>query len=108
MDRNRITGAARHMGSRLKSVASHAGSDAATRAESAYDDALEAGVRVLEQARGRALDLADDTMDTGQRLYGHGMRALTRQAGAHPLAVIVAAGVAGAALALLFAAPRRR
>ena len=108
MDKNRITGAARHVGGRLRSVAGHAGHDAATRAEGAYEEALDIGSRAFEQARGRALNLADDTYDAGQELYGRGVKALTRQANDHPLALVLAAGLAGAALAWMLSGPSRR
>jgi len=108
MDKNRITGAARHVGGRLRSVAGHAGHDAAARAEGAYDEALDIGARAFEQARGRALNLADDTYDAGQELYGRGMKALTRQANDHPLALVLAAGLAGAAIAWVLSSPSRR
>jgi hypothetical protein len=108
MDRNRITGAAHKMSGKLRSVASQASDEAAARAEAAYGDALDTGARVFDQARGRMMDLADDTLDNGQRLYGQGMQVLTRQAGTHPLAVIAAAGLVGAALAIAFMSSSRR
>lgn len=108
MDRNRITGAAHKMSGKLRSVASQASDEAATRAEAAYADALDTGSRVFDSARGRMMDLADETLDNGQRLYGQGMQVLTRQAGAHPLAVIAAAGLVGAALAVAFLSTSRR
>jgi uncharacterized protein YjbJ (UPF0337 family) len=99
MDKHRITGAAREMGGRLKEVAGSAGEEAARRAEGAYDEALGYGARALGQARDQARYLADDAYEAGQRLYGQGMTTLSRQAGAHPLAMVVAAGLAGAAIA---------
>lgn len=108
MDKNRITGAARHVGGRLRSVAGHAGHDAALRAEGAYEEALDIGARALEQARGRAMHLADDTYETGHELYGRGMKALSRQANDHPLALVLAAGLAGAAIAWMLSSPSRR
>jgi uncharacterized protein YjbJ (UPF0337 family) len=101
MDKHRITGAARQMGGRLKEVAGEASEEAARRAEGAYDEALGYGARALGQARDQARYLADDAYDVGQRLYGQSMTTLSRQAGAHPLAMVVAAGVAGAAIAWL-------
>jgi len=108
MDKNRITGAARQVGGRLRSVAGHAGHDAAVRAEGAYEEALDIGSRAFEQARGRALNLADETYDVGQEMYGRGMKVLSRQANEHPLALVLAAGLAGAALAWIFTSPARR
>jgi uncharacterized protein YjbJ (UPF0337 family) len=99
MDKQRITGAARQMGGRLKEIAGGAGEDAARRAEGMYDEALGYGARALGQARDQSRYLADDAYDAGQRLYGQGMTTLSRQAGAHPLALVVAAGLAGAAIA---------
>lgn len=104
MDTERITGAARHFGGRLRQVADEAGLEAALRAESAYDEAR----GLLAQARGRAAHLADDAYGTGHELYGRGLRALSRQTGAHPLAVIVAAGLAGAAVAWFLSGGRNR
>ncbi|MDF2999183.1 MAG: CsbD family protein [Xanthobacteraceae bacterium] len=101
MDKHRITGAARHMGGRLREIAGGAGDEAARRAEGAYDEALGYGARTLSQARDQARYLADDAYETGQRLYGQGMTTLSRQAGAHPLAMVFAAGLAGAAIAWL-------
>lgn len=101
MDKHRITGAARHMGGRLREIAGGAGEEAARRAEGAYDEALDYGTRALGQARDQARYLADDAFDAGQRLYGRGMTTLSRQAGAHPVAMVVAAGLAGAAIAWL-------
>lgn len=108
MDRNRITGAARQTAGRLKEVAGSAGHDAALRAEGMYDEAVGLGGRVLGQARDQAVYLAEDAYDAGQRLYGQGMTTLQRQAGAHPVALVLAAGIAGAALAWMMTSPRRR
>ena len=101
MDKHRITGAAREMSGRLKEVAGSAGEEAARRAEGAYDEALGYGARALGQARDQARYLADDAYEAGQRIYGQSMTSLSRQAGAHPLAMVVAAGLAGAAIAWL-------
>jgi len=108
MDRNRITGAARQTAGRLKEVAGSAGQDAALRAEGFYDEAVGLGGRMLNRARDQAADLADDAYEVGQRVYGRGMTTLQRQAGAHPLALVLAAGVAGAAIAWMLTPPSRR
>jgi len=108
MDTERITGAARHLGGRLRRTANGAGQEAALRAEEAYEEALSLGARALSEARGRAAHLADDAYETGQELYGRGLKALSRQAGTHPLAVIVAAGLAGAAIAWFLSSSTRR
>lgn len=108
MDTERITGAARHFGGKLRRVADGAGHEAALRAEGAYDEALTLGSRALGQARGRAAHLADDAYETGQELYERGVRALSSQTRAHPLAVVVAAGLAGAAVAWFLSSNSRR
>ncbi|MBB3773878.1 hypothetical protein FHS55_004523 [Angulomicrobium tetraedrale] len=106
---DRITGVARQLGGRLRRVAGEAGHEAASRAEDVYDEARHLGARALGDARGRAVDFADDAYETGHALYGRGLNALSRQAGSHPLAVIVAAGLAGAAVAwFLCSSPNRR
>lgn len=104
MDTERITGAARHLGGRLRKVADGTGHEAALRAESAYDEAR----GLVGQARGRAVHLADDAYETGHELYDRGLRALSRQTSAHPLAVIVAAGLAGAAVAWFLSGSNNR
>ena len=107
MDRNRITGAARQVAGRLRAVAGTAGHEAALRAEDAYDDAAGLGGRLFGQAREQAAYLADDAYATGRRLYGRGLTSLQRQAGAHPVALVLAAGIAGAAIAWVLSQPRR-
>ncbi|MBS7543751.1 hypothetical protein [Ancylobacter oerskovii] len=108
MSRNRITGAARDManevGSRLRSVASGAGRPSAAELEEFYDDAL----AMSQRTRGQAMHLADDALALGRSAYGRGMNELTRQAGSHPVALILAAGIAGAALAWLCSSATRR
>lgn len=99
MDTHRITGAARQMGGRLRNIAGSTGEDAARRAEGAYEDALGYGARAIEEVSGQARHLAEDAYAAGHRAYGRGMTTLSRQAGAHPVALVVAAGLAGAALA---------
>ena len=101
MNRNRITGAARELTGRLREVAGGAGQEAALRAEDAYEEAAGLGRRLFGQAREQARDLAEDAYDGGRRVYGEGMRHLSRQAGAHPLALVLAAGVAGVAIGWL-------
>lgn len=104
----RMTGAARHLGSRLRRVADTTGHEAALRAEDVYGEARDLGMRAYGEARGRAADFADDAYETGQALYGRGLDALSRQASSHPLAVIVAAGLAGAAVAWFLSGSNRR
>jgi len=106
MNRNRITGAARELTGRLREVAGDAGHEAALRAEGAYDEALGLGQRLFGEARAQARDIAGDAYGTGRRVYGAGMKQLTRHAGAHPLALVLAAGVAGAAIGFLLSQRR--
>lgn len=112
MDTQRITGAARQMGGRLRRVAGDSGREAydvaAHHAGDVYDEALELGTRAMRQARGRALDLADDAREVGQALYGRGSAALSRQAGDHPLVLIAAAALTGAAIAWLLSNSSQR
>ena len=108
MDTHRITGAARHAGGKLRSIAGRYGHDAALRAEGAYDEALGLGARAYGEARERALTLADEGYDVGHELYGRSMKALSRQAAGHPLALVVAAGLTGAAIAWLLTSSSRR
>ncbi|QIB34728.1 hypothetical protein [Ancylobacter pratisalsi] len=108
MSTNRITGTARQVGGRLRSVAGRAGHDAALRAEGAYEEALDAGSHVFGEARERAMAFADDTLESGQALYGRSMQALSRQASVHPLALVVAAGLTGAAIGWLLTSSSRR
>ncbi|MCK0198117.1 CsbD family protein [Ancylobacter sp. 6x-1] len=107
MDRNRITGAARQTVGRLKDAAGYVTNDSTLRAEGLYDEAVGYGTRVLGQARDHAADLADDAYETGRQLYGQGIRQLQRGAKDHPLALVVAAGIAGAAIAWMLSQPRR-
>lgn len=108
MDSNRITGTARQVGGRLRNVAGQATHDAALRAEGAYEEALGMGARAYGDARERALALADETFETGQALYGRSMHALSRQAAVHPLALVFAAGLAGATIGWLLTSSNRR
>ncbi|MDF2617585.1 MAG: CsbD family protein [Xanthobacteraceae bacterium] len=112
MDTQRITGAARQMSGRLRRVAGDSGREAysvaSQRAEEAYDEALDLGARAMRQARGRALHLADDALEAGQALYGRGSAALSRQAGDHPLVLIAAAALTGAAIAWLLSSSSQR
>lgn len=124
MNRNRITGAARETAGRLRQVAGGAGQEirqaagtvgeeAALRAEGVYDEAVGLGQRLFGQARDHvrdlarfpagdvARDLADEAYGTGRRVYGQGMKSLSRHAGAHPVALVLAAGVAGVAIGWL-------
>lgn len=101
MNRNRITGAARELTGRLREVAGGAGHEAALRAEDAYEDAVGMGRRLAGQARSQARELAGEAYGSGRELYGEGMRQLSRHASAHPLALVLAAGVAGAAIGWL-------
>ncbi len=107
MDRNRITGTARQAAGRLKEFAGYAGQDTALRAEGLYDEAVGYGSRAVGQARDHAADLADEAYEVGRRLYGRGMHSLQRGVNDHPVALVVAAGVAGAAIAWLLSQPRR-
>ncbi|MCB4767023.1 hypothetical protein LGR54_00210 [Ancylobacter sp. Lp-2] len=108
MNRNRITGAARDLadevGGRLRSVAGGARRQSAAQFDELYDDAVAVGQR----ARGQAVHLADDAFELGRSAYGRGMRELTHHAGRHPVALILAAGIAGAALAWLCSSASRR
>ena len=108
MDTQRITGAARQMGGRLRRVAGDSGYMARQSAEDAYDEALDLGARAMRQARGHAAHLADDALEVGQALYGRGSAALSRQAGEHPLVLIAAAALTGAAIAWLLSSSSQR
>lgn len=112
MDTQRITGTARHVGGKLRRVAEDAGrgayDTAATRAEEAYEEAFDLGSRALRRARGGAMRLADDALENGQVLYGRGVGALSRQAGDHPLLLVAAAALTGAAIAWLAVNAQRR
>ncbi|MDR6952362.1 hypothetical protein J2X65_001717 [Ancylobacter sp. 3268] len=108
MNRNRITGAARDLadevGGRLRSVAGGARRQSAAQFDDLYDDAVAIG----ERTRGHAADLADEALTLGRQAYGRGMQELTHHAGRHPVALILAAGIAGAALAWLCSSASRR
>ncbi|MCS0497203.1 hypothetical protein [Ancylobacter mangrovi] len=108
MDTHRITGAARQAGGRLRGIAGRAGHDAALRAEEAYEEAMGAGGRAFGDVRERTLALADDALESGHELYGRSMQALSRQAAVHPLALVVAAGLTGAAVAWFLSSGSRR
>ncbi|MBS9477630.1 CsbD family protein [Ancylobacter radicis] len=108
MNSDRITGAARQFGGRLRNVAGQATNDVGLRAEGVIEEALGRGQNLVGQARDGARHLADDALDAGHDYYDRSVRALAQQTRAHPLAVVVAAGLTGAALAWLFSSSRRR
>ncbi|WGD29119.1 CsbD family protein [Ancylobacter sp. WKF20] len=108
MNSHQITGAARQIGGRLRNVAGQVSHDAALRGEGVYEEALGRGQRLAGDAREQAVRLADGAYDMGQEYYDRGVRALAQQTRAHPLAVVLAAGLTGAALAWLFSSSRRR
>jgi len=112
MDTQRITGAARQVGGKLRRVAGETGREAydtaAHRAEDAYEEAFDLGSRAVRRARSGALRLADDALENGQALYGRGVGALSRQAGDHPLLLVAAAALTGAAIAWLALNAQRR
>lgn len=109
MDVQRITGAARLVGGKLRQATGDAGHGAARRAEDAYDEALDFGSRAMRDMRGRASHLADDALETGQELYARGVSTLARQAHERPLVLVAAAMLTGAALAwMLRGRPTRR
>lgn len=108
MNSQQITGAARQIGGRLRNVAGQVTRDAALRGEGVYEEAMGRGQRLVGDAREQAVRLADEAYDMGHEYYDRGVRALSQHTRAHPLAVVVAAGLTGAALAWLFSSGRRR
>lgn len=107
MNRNRITGTARQVanevGDRLRAVTGDA-RRSASRFEDFYDDAVDVGERAGDHAR----QLAGEALVLGRDAYGRGVRELSHHAARHPLALILAAGVAGAALVWLASSSSRR
>lgn len=101
MERNRISGAARHMSrdmaNHLRGIVDGAGHRSAAQLEAMYDDIMAFSDRTPDQAR----RMTSEALAQGREACERGARRLSRQLSAHPFAALLAAGVAGAALALL-------
>lgn len=112
MDKDRVTGAAKDVAGKVEHAfgqatgnaareASGAAREATGTAQNIYGQAKDAARDIGDNAAGLAKDALNSALDTGEKYYREGTRAVASSVKDQPIGALLVAGAVGFALALL-------